>query len=157
MAKSKKQPVAGKKRKRGKIALCVILSIVLAIALTVGVFAIMNVQSTKALMELANNFNVVQYEEGTRLTPVKDADGDWCFVTDRDFRIVQITDIHLGSGLLSAKKDRCPAAVLSECSFLSFSSRIFLLFAVSFVFLFQSSRSPVNMISLSFFLKVPKC
>ena len=106
MAKSKKQPATGKKRKRGKIALCVILSIILAIGLVVGVFAICNTQSTKALLELANNFNTVQYEEGTRLTPVKDADGDWCFVTDGDFRIVQITDVHLGSGILSAKNDR---------------------------------------------------
>ena len=106
MAKSKKQPATGKRRKRGKIALCVILSIVLAIGLVVGVFAICNTQSTKALLELANNFNTVQYEEGTRLTPVKDADGDWCFVTDGDFRIVQITDVHLGAGILSAKNDR---------------------------------------------------
>ena len=106
MAKSKKQPATGKRRKRGKIALCVILSIVLAIGLVVGVFAICNTQSTKALLELANNFNTVQYEEGARLTPTKDADGDWCFVTDGDFRIVQITDVHLGAGILSAKNDR---------------------------------------------------
>ena len=107
MSRSKKQPATGKKKKsRGKIALCVILSIVLALALLAGVFAILNIQSTKALLKLANSFNAVPYEEGTRLVPEKDEDGDWCFVTDGDFRIVQITDVHLGSGVLSAKKDR---------------------------------------------------
>ncbi len=107
MSRSKKQPDTGKKkRSRGKIALCVILSIVLALTLLAGVFAILNIQSTKALLKLANSFNAVPYEEGARLVPEKDEDGDWCFVTDGDFRIVQITDVHLGSGVLSAKKDR---------------------------------------------------
>ena len=107
MSKQKKQPLTkAQKNARGRLALYIILTIILLLALVAGVFAVLNTESTNALMDLANKFHAVQYAEGTQLVPTKDADGDWCFVTDDDFRIVQITDVHIGSGIFSAKTDR---------------------------------------------------
>jgi predicted MPP superfamily phosphohydrolase len=37
--------------------------------------------------------------------PVLDEDGYWTFTTDRDFKILQITDVHLGGGWMSLKED----------------------------------------------------
>ncbi|MCF0117439.1 MAG: metallophosphoesterase, partial [Bacilli bacterium] len=40
------------------------------------------------------------------IKPVKDSDGNWTFTTDQDFKIMQITDVHLGGGSLSGRQDR---------------------------------------------------
>lgn len=108
MAKRKqKVPLTkAQKRARGRHALYVILTIVLVFAFVYGVFLVLNNESVNALLDLTENFAPAQYAEGAQLVPQKDADGDWCFVTDRDFRVMQLTDVHIGGGIISAKNDR---------------------------------------------------
>lgn len=97
MAKEKKKSGKGKK------ALIVILCIVLVIAAATGVCTIINSVGNKGNLTLATSFEPVKYD--AQLVPEKDADGDWCFTTDEDFRVVQLTDVHLGGGFLSLSKD----------------------------------------------------
>ena len=37
--------------------------------------------------------------------PVEDENGYWTFTTDRDFKVVQLTDVHIGAGFMSHGKD----------------------------------------------------
>ena len=54
-------------------------------------------------LEKAKSFSQVQYEE--QLVPALDEDGYWTFTTDEEFKVVQITDVHIGGGLMSKEKD----------------------------------------------------
>ena len=52
----------------------------------------------------AKSFGQVDYDTD-RLVPTEDADG-WVFNTDRPLKVVQLTDIHIGGGVLSKAFDR---------------------------------------------------
>ena len=52
----------------------------------------------------AESFDKIAYDEN-RLVPTEDSDG-WVFNTDRPLKVVQLTDIHIGGGLLSKSFDR---------------------------------------------------
>lgn len=89
-----------KKKGKGKKVLKVILCVILIIAvLTV----VANTLVLSSCIKKANSYSAVESEE--QLIPEKDANGNWVFTTDREFKIMHITDIHIGSGFLSAKKD----------------------------------------------------
>ncbi len=65
--------------------------------------AIANNITYKEELELASSFNAVTVED--KLEPTKDLDGNYVFTTDRDFKILQLTDIHLRSGFFSKEND----------------------------------------------------
>ncbi len=54
--------------------------------------------------EISRTFEKVKYTN--QLIPFKDEVGDWCFETDKNFKILQIADIHLGGGFFSRKRDK---------------------------------------------------
>ena len=92
-----------KKKNRKKTALKVI-AVILAVIIGVGgIGTIITLVSSGANIKLAKSYAKVAYD--SQLIPEKDDDGDWTFTTDRDFKIVQLTDIHIGGGNLSAKND----------------------------------------------------
>ncbi len=70
----------------------------------------------KPNIELAKSFDAVEIPN--RIEPKKDEDGNWVFHTDKDFKVLQISDIHLGAGWCTAKKDKMAlnaiAAMVSE-------------------------------------------
>lgn len=92
-----------RKKKRGKIALIVLAVIIAVIAVILAACAIMNGVSVKSNQNFIHSIEAVEYEN--QLTPVLAEDGNYTFTTDEDFRIMQLTDIHLGAGCLSIKKD----------------------------------------------------
>lgn len=92
-----------KKKGRGKKALKVLLGIVLVIALAVGVCTIISAVGNKKNMELAKSFEPVGFD--AQLVPEQDENGDWCFTTDKEFKVVQLTDVHIGGGFMSLSKD----------------------------------------------------
>ena len=57
----------------------------------------------KANIRRAESYDPVVIEN--QLVPEKDENGYWTFTTDRDLKIMQLSDIHLGGGWLSLKKD----------------------------------------------------
>lgn len=92
-----------KKTSKGKTALkvlAVILAVIIALA---GVSMAVTAISNKANTEKANSFETVKYEN--QLVPEKDENGYWTFTTDEDFKVMQLTDIHIGGGWMSKKKD----------------------------------------------------
>ncbi len=88
-----------KGKKALKIIGIIVAVIAVLIAVSIGVTAIGN----KANTEKAKSFEKVQIEN--QLIPVKGNDGNWIFTADRDFRVMQLTDIHIGAGWMSQKKD----------------------------------------------------
>lgn len=91
------------KQSKGKKAGKIIGIVLLCVALIAGVTAGVNALVVKASREKAQSFEKVQFDE--QLVPVKDENGYWTFTTDRDLKVMQLTDVHIGSGYMSAKKD----------------------------------------------------
>ena len=92
--------MAKQKSKKGKKALITIISVIGAIAIAVtGV----NVLSLRDLIEKGNSYDKVEIEN--QLVPQKDENGYWYFTTDGDFKVMHLTDIHIGGGFLSKTVD----------------------------------------------------
>jgi len=64
---------------------------------------VMNLVSTNANIRKAEGYEKVVYEN--QLVPEKDANGYFTFVTDDNLRVMQLTDVHIGGGFMSSKKD----------------------------------------------------
>ncbi len=77
-----------------------------ALFVIIGVFALTNFVGLKDLVKYSDSFNSTVYAEGEQLTPQKDADGYYTFTTDEDFKILQLTDIHIGGGFTSRNRDK---------------------------------------------------
>lgn len=77
----------------------IVAAVLLLTSIMVGVTFVGN----KANLEKAKSFATVEYEN--QLAPEKDSHGNWTFVTDEDFKVVQLTDVHIGGGWMSLKKD----------------------------------------------------
>ena len=92
--------MASGKCKKGKSILFMILSIVLAVAVVV---AGLNFVMLENLLKKGNNYGKVEIEN--QLVPQKDENGNWYFTTDRDFKVMHLTDIHIGGGFLSKSVD----------------------------------------------------
>lgn len=73
------------------------------IVLFLGVTAVISVIGNNKNMERVNTFEKVEIEN--QLHPIVDENGYYTFVTDEDFKVVQLTDIHIGAGWLSFNKD----------------------------------------------------
>ncbi len=103
MAKTKKAKVKKTPKEKAKKAGKVMLIILLVIALIVGILAIVNTVIVKSERSFVDSIKTVGYDE--QLAPELDSDGNYTFTTDRDFKVVQLTDVHIGSGFMSGKKD----------------------------------------------------
>jgi hypothetical protein len=73
--------------------------LVLCIGLTVA-----NKISEVSMNEYIDTFGKVEYE--SQLKPQLDEHGNWYFTTDGDFKIMHITDTHIGGGCLSRGEDK---------------------------------------------------
>ncbi len=91
------------KKNIGKKLLKILIVILLIIAVLSASCAVVNIVLARSHYEYAYSFAPVEYEE--QLVPEIGEDGYYTFVTDGDFKVVQLTDIHIGSGFLSSKKD----------------------------------------------------
>jgi predicted MPP superfamily phosphohydrolase len=86
-------------KKSSKVPL-IIISAVLAIAVIITGLNLLTVQK---LLEKGNTYSKVQYEN--QLVPQRDENGNWYFTTDGDFKVMHITDVHIGGGFLSKGYD----------------------------------------------------
>ena len=116
MAKKKEKKKRTPKEKR-TLFLKILFWIIFGIALISGIVAIINTVAIKSNRSFVNNsIKPVEYKK--QLVPELDDDGYYTFVTDDDFKITQLTDIHIGGGMLSVKKDNMAlnavAAMISE-------------------------------------------
>ncbi len=98
-----KQAKPKKAKKKRRIVRKVLLIILVAVVVLAAVSAVATTIGNKANIEKAHSFDAVEYED--QLIPEKDENGYWTFTTDRDFKVLQLTDIHIGGGWMSLKKD----------------------------------------------------
>lgn len=98
-----------------KIIIAIVIIIVAAAMIIICANAGANIISSNKSLEIAGSFDKVQYDE--QLVPSVDENGYAQFITDRPIKIMQLTDIHIGGGWISAEKDRkalnCVASMVS--------------------------------------------
>ncbi|HBL41108.1 MAG TPA: hypothetical protein DDY98_05890 [Ruminococcaceae bacterium] len=96
------KPKYAKKKKH--IFLKILLALLILILLVVGVSAVLNTITNTKLMTYANSFSPIAYDN--QLKPERDKSTDCItFTTDEDFRVMQLSDLHLGGGFLSYDED----------------------------------------------------
>lgn len=88
------------KSKKGKKVLLTIISTVVVLAIVITGVNILSVQN---LLKRGNTYNKIDFEN--QLVPQKDENGNWYFTTDGDFKVMHLTDIHIGGGFLSKTVD----------------------------------------------------
>lgn len=88
------------KSKKGLKVLCCILAVAVVLAALV---AGLNYSAFNGLLEKGSAYGKTETEN--RLVPEKDENGYWCFTTDEEFKVLHITDIHIGGGFLSKDVD----------------------------------------------------
>ena len=104
MAKTKTKKPKKTAKQKWAIFGKVIMWIVIVIAIIVAVIATMNAISVKSTNNFISTINAVEYDN--QLKPaVDEKDGYYTFTTDKDFKVVQLSDVHIGAGFMSTKKD----------------------------------------------------
>ncbi len=97
-------PKASKKTKiRGKLALKILGGFLAVLLVFIAVTAAVSVIGNKANIEKCAAFESVKTDK--QPVPEKDENGYWTFTTDEDFKVLQLTDVHIGGGWMSLKKD----------------------------------------------------
>lgn len=90
-------------KQKFKKFLKVLLIIILIIAFLCGICACVSTVGNKSNESFISTVAAVEYDN--QLQPTLDDNGYYTFVTDRDFKIMQLTDVHIGGGFMSVKKD----------------------------------------------------
>jgi predicted MPP superfamily phosphohydrolase len=99
------KPKTKKKHKGLIITFSIIGGIIGCLALVLSVFAIGSTVVTNNLLDYAKSFDKVEYDH-TISVPKKDNNGYYYFSSDGEFNVMQLTDVHLGSGIMSKEKDK---------------------------------------------------
>ena len=97
------------RRRRGIKAGIVLATIVMTILLLVALFAVINAIGAKAILKLAKSYSA--HAITPRYEPEKRADGSYSFTMkkedkDKPFKVLQLTDVHIGAGFGSFQKDK---------------------------------------------------
>ena len=87
-----------------KKALKIIGIILGSILLILLLFALINAINEKSLEKYVDSFGAVDMPD--QLLPATDEDGVTYFTTDGEFKIVQLTDVHIGGGIFSRAEDK---------------------------------------------------
>ncbi len=81
-----------------------IISMIFVVVFTISfIITVVNIGVIESLKTTAASYGAVEAPQ--KLVPQKDKNGNWVFTTDREFKIMHITDIHIGGGFLSLGKD----------------------------------------------------
>lgn len=86
------------KKKAGLCVISIILAVIIAVA---GITAIANTVILNSNIETAKQFPSVESE----LKIEDKGNGVWNIYSDKELKVMQLTDIHLGGGWMSAKED----------------------------------------------------
>ena len=82
----------------------ILLGILVFLTITCLVLAIGNKITSDAMVAYIDSFTKIEYED--QLTPEYDENGAAYFVTDGEFKVMHLTDVHLGGSLLSIGDDK---------------------------------------------------
>ena len=75
-----------------------------ALAIAAGACTLANTINAADMNDYIDTFGAVKIEN--QLTPTLDEHGNAYFTTDEDFKVLHLTDIHIGGGFLSADTDK---------------------------------------------------
>lgn len=92
-----------KSKKKGHRFLKTLVIILVLGAVLVGASAAASAVTNKGNREKLDGFPAVPYD--AQLVPTTDGFGNVSFVTDRALKVLQLTDVHIGGGWMSGKKD----------------------------------------------------
>ena len=99
-----------------KKALKIVAIVLASLALIFGAFVVVNQVVEKQMNKYIDTFSPVEVDG--QLQPLRDADGVAYFTTDKDFKVLQLTDVHIGGGFLSVDEDKkainAVAAMITE-------------------------------------------
>ncbi len=99
--------VKKKKKKKKNIFLRILFWIIGIIVCLVLFLLIANAISTIRDLNYVDKIKPVEYDTKAQLIPLLDEEtGFYTFTTNRQFKIMQLTDIHIGAGFLSVKNDK---------------------------------------------------
>lgn len=87
-----------------KKALKIIGIILGSILLILLLFALINAINERSMNKYVDGFGAVELTD--QLQPKTDEDGVTYFATDGEFKIVQLTDVHIGGGIFSRTEDK---------------------------------------------------
>jgi len=90
-------------KNKGKKAKKIILTVLAVIIVLAAVVAGLNVLAVENLIKKGTSYSPVEYDEPVVL--VTDEDGEKYFLSDRDIKIMHLTDIHIGGGFMSKGVD----------------------------------------------------
>ena len=88
--------------------IAIILAVIVGLTL---IFLIANAINDAEIRSYIDSIPTVEYE--SQLVPSLDERGNYCFTTDGEFRVMQLTDIHLGGGFLFGSGDRKAIAAVA--------------------------------------------
>ena len=88
---------------KGKLFLKIVGIVLVVVVLFFAVTSLITTVGKNSNMKKIESFEQVKIEN--RIVPVEDENGYWTFITDRDFKVVQLTDVHIGAGFMSHGKD----------------------------------------------------
>lgn len=91
-----------KKKSRKKKFLKVLAGFMAVLIVFIGITTVVSIIGLNANIKKANSFSAVETEE---LKFENSADGVWNIYSDRELKIMQLTDTHFGGGWMSLKKD----------------------------------------------------
>ena len=91
------------KKEKSKKRIRNLLIALLVISIVSGAVAATNFLMVQSLVKKGNSYNKVEFKN--QLIPEKDENGNWCFTTDGDFKVMHLTDIHIGGGFMSKRVD----------------------------------------------------
>ncbi len=81
-----------------------LLVFVLTLAVIFGTITLLNVKNAEEMKEYIDTFKTEKLDNA--LTPSTDEHGNSYFTTDGDFKVLHLTDIHLGGGFLNNETDK---------------------------------------------------
>lgn len=92
-------------KKFGKILLRIVITLLIIVAIIAIIAVIANLISVKSSNNFISSIKTVEYKN--QLKPeISEKDGYYTFTTDNEsFKALQLTDVHIGAGFLSTKKD----------------------------------------------------
>ena len=92
-----------KTKNRKPLIICGIIAVSFLLLLLLA--AIANRINEHSMNSYIDSFPPIEYS-ADRLTPCKDENGYYSFTADRDVKVLHLTDIHIGGGILSIKEDK---------------------------------------------------
>lgn len=92
--------MAKRKCKKTIKGLAITLAVIVAIA---GLIAVLNILAVENLVKKGASYAPVQYDEPVVLA--QDENGEKYFISDREIKVMHLTDIHIGGGFMSKGVD----------------------------------------------------